>query len=389
MHYVHAAELPINSIKFNRFDLNYSSNSSNSQNQLKNKPRKHDARQSQNAGKRPAQLVAHSNEVLRERTDLVERRRSEWRNEYADQSDRNDQEPNEQIHQASERRRRRRRKRTDFKQSNKKLKRNKFANNRLENDDWSDHQAFERRSGELVDGDRSSSSEIDNADPKRQRRRTSANKRNRSLLTNLVHQYTVLMQSQLLPVLFMSYNASSQLPSVGLSSLVASTSRPLTSSLADRPLRTAPQDLSSSANRDLIDSFSPADQPASVAFLFASNQSYDTSYVTFNSSYEPSYNSVLSPQRDWPVNRSDLYTSGRPDAYPDFTSPTTLNSSTTTSNFTSVPFFDMLNLNLMLTILISVIMIACILVTAIGNLFVIAAILRDRVLVGFVFLVSV
>ena len=419
MHYVHAADLPINSIKFNRFHLNYSSNAPNSKNQLKNKPHKH---QTPSQSDRPTERFApdNSNEALNERStrndrrsiritesntdpnwdpkpDRIERRRSES-NRRNESEERNDRKPNEQIAQSSKRRRRRR---TDFKQSSKKLKRNKFANNRpteRAHDDW--HQArFESLVG---DGDRSSSTGIDNAEP----RRASANKRNRSLLTklNLFHQYTALMQSQLLPALFMSYNGSQLLPaslnssglsSGGLSSVdfssVDSTSRLLTSSSASTESpklkqdlsADLPADLSSSASRDLIDSFRSAaavGQPyPQVAFLFASNQSYDTSYVTFDSSYEPSasYNSILSPDRDWLANRSFDY----PDALPTFTSPTTLHSSTT-SNSTSVPFFDMLNLNLILTILISVIMIACILLTAIGNLFVIAAILRDRVLVG-------
>lgn len=400
MHYVHAAELPINSIKFNRFHLNYSSNSSNSKNQLKNKPRKHGRRTESAEGGAGEWFVGnarfdHHNEASNERHNLAASENR--RNEYGDRQRR----PSEQI--PARQRRRRRRQGTDFKQSNKKL--NKFANNRQStDDDWSDQQAASLVSGDELNeqsdgGDRSSSpAEIDNVQPK-QRRRTSANKRNRSLLANLVSQYTALMQSQLLlPALFMSYNGSQLLPDgrpaqPTAGSTASPSRRPLTSSSsAGHPLGVwAPADLpdpSPSVARDLIDSFH---SHPPVAFLFASNQSYDTSFQTFNSSYDPSlfsYSSVLSPgqQRDWLVNRSEIYPDGhsygQPDVYLNQTSPAgTLNSSTT-STFTSVPFFDMLNLNLILTILISVMMVIFILLTAVGNLFVIAAILRDRVLVS-------
>lgn len=396
MHY--AAESPINSIKFNRFHLNYSSNSPNSKNQLKNKPRKHRRRAESSAVGESTADDGHNEARNKQRNEQRNEHRNERRNQAASENRRNGQRrSNEQTS--------RRRQGTDFKQSNKKLNKS-LANNSA---DWSDRWTASLELNEQSDGGDRSSSPVDNVQPKRQRRRTSANKRNRSVLANLVHQYTALMQSQLLlPALFMSYNITQLLPagrsaqSIANGSTASPSRRPLTSSsqaghtLGVSELR-SPELLSSdllppdpSPARDLIDSFqstaaSATSQP--VAFLFASNQSYDTSFQTFNSSYDPSmlsYSSVLSAgeQRDWLVNRSELYPDsyGKPDAYLNATS--TLNSSTT-STFTSVPFFDMLNLNLILTILISVMMVIFILLTAIGNLFVIAAILRDRVLVGF------
>lgn len=188
-------------------------------------------------------------------------------------------------------------------------------------------------------------------------------KRNQSTLTNLFYQYTALMQSQLIPALFMSNNSTKLLPN-------------LSSNFTDN----VTTEISNSLSNSSFDSFFHSSESIT-------NSSTNSS-STNNSNYFFRDFSFLKPQVSFLISsfnqntyESSFKTTNTSD-FDDQLNSLWINQDQTTSIYTLPSSFQELNLNLLLTILISVIMVVCILVTAIGNLFVIAAILSDRVLVS-------
>ena len=334
------ADSPINSIKFNPIYLNYSSTSSGDSKLLET------ASEHDHVANNVRKSV-HENENLDYRP-LLNRRQHRTKN-------------------------RRKKAELDFKQSNKILNNNKsfkrfenkknhhhksnknnYKNKFMTGNDLSSHQVFTQihdqttrsrrvanvtKSNQIDDDDRSS--KIDDFDRKKR-----TNKRTTGSLTNLFYQYTALMQSQLLPALFMYNNTTQLLPSITLSS----DSQHLTNSHSNNLL---------TAELSSISSF----KRPKVALLTSTNHStYEPTYTTFNTSYDFSLNDLPSPVRqpEW-FNQSNTYL--------DNDQNLALNSTNTSTNLTLLPSIELLNLSLLLTILISAIMVLCILVTAIGKLF--------------------
>lgn len=336
MHYVHVADLPINSIKSNQ-SFNDLSNLSD----YKLKP---DQKNVQNKIERiNSKANLKFNQFHNHNYDLPYDQKQHKRS----------------LNRRYDRNKKSRRKRTNLNEQSNKIRLKNENSDLLSS---AKHPIFERPfETSLLDRVKSNYSDDDRSSTDLKKRTTK-----RSPLTNLFYQYTALMQSQLIPGLFM-YNNSQLLPSISLSSVDSLTNN-LTNSLSNSNSNDLSSNLFSS---NLVDfnSLSTNRVHPKIAFLFSSNQSYDTSFKTFNSSFhQTSYN--LSPD--------DRSNSSLTNSYQN----TTFN--TSTSDFTLWPSFDLLNLNSLLTILISVIMVICILVTAVGNLLVIVAILNDRVLVGLI-----